>query len=309
MEIKMKLKLSAYLVSLSSLFYGCTALTQPDTLLLSTDKEISNGTNIKDLPLSRDFILNNYTKSSLSPGNPKINSIKPQGTTKPRAVLLLDDNPLPFNWTVRKKNVVLCEGFMSLPSSDELVTYGKNIGDATLVNKDNHLITYMPALDKSSLPRRSGDCSTFITDGYDFINSKEEISYLLSKSKKLGKAPYLAVYESPLSPYSSMILSLGQLSPEAIKQLTKNWPELMIKVYTHGDNIDDLTIGIATMLKHDPILRKAQNDDHWKNIQIVVTGTACGGAIAASTVTLNTLLATPACVKFYNDAKDALGYS
>lgn len=305
----MKLKLSAYLVSLSSLFYGCTALTQPDTLLLSTDKEISNGTNIKDLPLSRDFILNNYTKSSLSPGNPKINSIKPQGTTKPRAVLLLDDNPLPFNWTVRKKNVVLCEGFMSLPSSDELVTYGKNIGDATLVNKDNHLITYMPALDKSSLPRRSGDCSTFITDGYDFRNSKEEISYLLSKSKKLGKAPYLAVYESPLSPYSSMILSLGQLSPEAIRQLTKNWPELMIKVYTHGDNIDDLTIGIATMLKHDPILRKAQNDDHWKNIQIVVTGTACGGAIAASTVTLNTLLATPACVKFYNDAKDALGYS
>jgi hypothetical protein len=221
----------------------------------------------------------------------------------------LDDNPLPFNWTVRKKNVVLCEGFMSLPSSDELVTYGKNIGDATLVNKDNHLITYMPALDKSSLPRRSGDCSTFITDGYDFINSKEEISYLLSKSKKLGKAPYLAVYESPLSPYSSMILSLGQLSPEAIRQLTKNWPELMIKVYTHGDNIDDLTIGIATMLKDDPILRKAQNDDHWKNIQIVVTGTACGGAIAASTVTLNTLLATPACVKFYNDAKDALGYS
>ena len=305
----MKLKLSAYLVSLSSLFYGCTALTQPDTLLLSTDKEISNGTNIKDVPLSRDFILNNYTKSSLSPGNPKINSIKPQGTTKPRAVLLLDDNPLPFNWTVRKKNVVLCEGFMSLPSSDELVTYGKNIGDATLVNKDNHLITYMPALDKSSLPRRSGDCSTFITDGYDFINSKEEISYLLSKSKKLGKAPYLAVYESPLSPYSSMILSLGQLSPEAIRQLTKNWPELMIKVYTHGDNIDDLTIGIATMLKDDPILRKAQNDDHWKNIQIVVTGTACGGAIAASTVTLNTLLATPACVKFYNDAKDALGYS
>ena len=305
----MKLKLSAYLVSLSSLFYGCTALTQPDTLLLSTDKEISNGTNIKDLPLSRDFILNNYTKSSLSPGNPKINSIKPQGTTKPRAVLLLDDNPLPFNWTVRKKNVVLCEGFMSLPSSDELVTYGKNIGDATLVNKDNHLITYMPALDKSSLPRRSGDCSTFITDGYDFINSKEEISYLLSKSKKLGKAPYLAVYESPLSPYSSMILSLGQLIPEAIRQLTKNWPELMIKVYTHGDNIDDLTIGIATMLKDDPILRKAQNDDHWKNIQIVVTGTACGGAIAASTVTLNTLLATPACVKFYNDAKDALGYS
>lgn len=319
----MNIKLPISLIAASSILYGCSASMQPHFLiahphaLSSTtpisqpvvDKTINDGTHIKDLPLSRDFILDAYTKSSLEPGNPKINSIKPQGTTKPRAVLLLDDNPLPFNWNVRKKNIMICEGFMSLPSSADLENYGKNQWDENLSNKKNHLITYMPALNNNSLPRQSGDCSTFIAHGYDFINSKNEISHLLNKSKKLGKAPYLTVYESPFSPYSSMILSLGQLTPEAISQLTKNWPELMIKVYTHGGNIDDLTIGIATMLKDDPILNKAQEDGQWKNIQIAITGTTCGGALAASTVTLNTLLATPACVKFYNDAKEALGYS
>lgn len=63
------------------------------------------------------------------------------------------------------------------------------------------------------------------------------------------------------------------------------------------------------MLRHDPVLRQAQNDGHWENIQIAITAATCGGALAGTTITLNTLLATPACMKFYNQAKDALGYS
>lgn len=255
MRCAMKIKLSIFLFSISAILSGCmTTVSTPSAISKGItgklpDKTLSDGTHIKDLPMSRDFILevpDPTPTTKVMAGNPKINSIKPdnQGTTKPRAVVLLDNNPFPFNLNVRRKNIIVCEGFMSLPSVDLLEQEGKNKGDEKSANRKNHLITYMPAQKDAELPNTSKDCSKFISKGYDFINSKDEILYLIDKGnfKKIAKSPYIAIYESRTSPYSSMILSLGQLNPVAINRLTSNWPELLVKVYNHGDNIEDLTL-------------------------------------------------------------------
>lgn len=105
-----------------------------------------------------------------------------------------------------------------------------------------------------------------------------------------------------------MILGFGLASPESIAILAKNWPELLAKVYQTGDPLDPV-VAVATMLNHDPALKEAEKDAMWKNISIVATGVACGGALAAGTpISLATLLATPACKIAYDEAKKRLGY-
>lgn len=305
----MNIKSSVSLVALSALLYGCTSLPQR-----------GDGSHLKDVPMSRDFIMDSYDRNSgkiSAQGNNKINSIKPTGDTQPRAVILLENRILPSSWwkiseynlAVRKKNIEICKGFMKLQTVGELEGEGIETGDILKANRKNHVITYMPTngINRSNLPSNPDDCQTFIESGYDYQSAEEELSFIF-EGKKLGKSPYLAVYESPSSPYSSMILSIGDLSPEAISVLSSKWPELIMKVYQRGDNIDP-QIGIAVMLDNDNALKAAQKDAMWRNIRIAVTGATCGGALAGSTVTLNVLLATPSCKIFVEQAKDALGYS
>ncbi len=311
----MNIKLSIYLVALSTLLYGCSSVP-----MSNAGKTTGDGSHLKEVPMSRDFIMDSYNENTAaenSKGNQKINSIKPTGDTQPRAVILLENRILPSSWwkikdynfTVRKKNIELCKGFMKLQTVEALEKEGIKTGDILKADRKNHVITYMPAngANRNNLPSSPNGCQAFIKNGYDYENSAEELSFIF-EDKKLGKSPYLAVYESPSSPYSSMILSIGDLSPEAINVLASKWPELIMKVYQRGDNIDP-QIGIAVMLENDNSLKAAQRDAMWRNIKVAVTGATCGGALAGSTVTLNALLATPSCKKFIEQARDALGYS
>lgn len=305
------------------------------------DKVIGDGSHLLDLPMSRDFIMDSYDKSQAAnaKGSKKIFSIKPTGDIKPRAVVLLENKILPssdwkeqistinkkkisaINPNVQRKNIDICKGFMKLPSAESMEIYGKQMGDALKSDRKNHVISYMPVIgsNKNNLPERPEDCNRFIKNGYDYANAAEELSFILG-DKKLGKSPYLALYESPSSPYSSMVLSLGSLSPESITLLASNWPELIMKVYMHGDSIDP-TIGIAVMLSRDPSLQQAQKDAMWKNMKIAVSATTCavtiiGGGYAATLVpmspttfiTLGSLIKKPSCKKFVDQASYALGY-
>ncbi|NWK82233.1 hypothetical protein [Acinetobacter sp. SwsAc4] len=295
----------------------------------SINKSFSNGSHLINLPMTRDFILGNGPTLELEKGgNPKINAIKPNGDTKPRAVILFNNKLTWNNILVRKKNLELCKGFMKLPSVEIIVENGSKTGYKNKKDNKNNVITYMPTTiaNISNLPKTSEDCSTFLTAGYDYNSSVDELNFILSQqninrgnvgnsasgleiTRTQNKSPYIVVYESPQSPYSSMILGLGQASPESIVVLAKNWPELLAKVYRHGDNLDPV-VGVVMMLNNDPVLKEAQKEAMWKNISIVATGAVCGGAISAGTpISLATLFVTPACKKFYEDAKEHLGYS
>lgn len=279
--------------------------------------------------MTRDFILGNQATLKLEKGgNPKINIIKPMGDTKPRAVILLNNKIEWKNILVRRKNLELCQGFMNLPKASDIEEQGKKANNAQEKDRKNHVITYMPTTigNINNLPRTSDDCSAFLTAGYDYESAKDELNFILSQkninrgkdensasgleiSRKQNNSPYIVIYESPQSPYSSMILGFGSASPESIAILAKNWPELLAKVYQTGDPLDPI-VAVATMLNHDPVLKEAQKEAMWKNISIVATGAVCGGAISAGTpISLATLFVTPACKKFYEDAKEHLGYS
>jgi hypothetical protein len=317
----MNLKLSVCLIAISSILYGCASTGSSDAPLSAPvfDKTVGDGSHLKKLPMSRDFIMDSYdnSKANNAMGSQKINSVKPSGDTQPRAVILLENTMIPssvwklwdYRWNVRKKNIEICKGFMKLQTVEAVEENGIKTGDFLKADRKNHVITYMPAngTNKNNLPSQPQGCDSFISNGYDYISASEELAFIL-EDKKIGKSPYLAVYESPSSPYSSMILSIGDLSPEAISVLSSKWPELIMKVYQHGDSIDP-TIGIAVMLENDASLRQAQKDAMWRNIKIAVSGATCGGALVGSTVTLNTLLATPACKDFIDRASDAMGYS
>lgn len=294
----------------------------------SINKSFGDGSHLLNLPMTRDFILGNSSTLVLEKGgDPKINAIKPNGDTKPRAVILLNDTLTWNNILVRAKNLELCKGFMKLSSVEVMEEEGTKTGDIDKKNRKNHVITYMPTTigNINNLPKTSDDCSTFLTAGYDYESAKDELNFILSQkninrgkggnatsgleiSRTQNKSPYIVVYESPQSPYSSMILGFGQASPESITVLAKNWPELLAKVYQGGDPLDPV-VAVATMLNHDPALKEAQDKAMWKNITIVATGVACGGALAAGTpISLATLLATPACKIAYDDAKKRFGY-
>lgn len=290
------------------------------------DKNLNDGYHLLNLPMTRDFILGNQENLKLEKGgNPKINAIKPTGDTKARAVILLNNKIEWQNILVRRKNLELCQGFMNLPKVTDVEEQGKKTNNNQEKDRKNHVITYMPTTtgNVNNLPKTPNDCSDFLTAGYDYESAQSELEFIfsqqninkghvqnLSSTVKMTKnnSPYLVVYESPESPYSSMILGLGPASPESIAVLAKNWPELLAKVYQTGDPLDPV-VAVATMLNHDPALKEAEKDAMWKNISIVATGVACGGTLAAGTpISLATLLATPACKIAYNDAKKHFGY-
>ena len=286
----------------------------------SIPKNISSDrSHLQKLTMSREFITDSYTseRSKNNKGNKKINSIKPTGKTQPRAVILLENTMIPsslwdvedYNFTVRRKNIEICKGFMKMQTVENVRQDVIKTGDMLKANSKNHVITYMPVLgrNKNNIPSDPEDCKTLIEYGYDYTSSKEELLFIF-KDKKLGKSPYLAVYESLSSPYTSMILSIGDLSYESIGVLGSKWPELIMKVYQHGDKIDP-RIGVAVMLANDNSLKAAQKDVMWRNIKIGVSGTTCGVVLASSTVTLSALLGTPACKDFVFRAMDTLGYS
>lgn len=331
----MNIKLSLSLIAITSALYGCAATPSSNpTIPENGDKVTGDGSHLLGLPMTRDFIMNpsaytseanaNYQKAlikvseKISSGqkttnnlpDKKIFSIKPVGDVKPRAVILL--KPVDIKdirkWTVRKKNITVCEGFMTLPTA----TSGGSPGSQQV--RDNEVITFMPV--KKSIPLSSRDCEKFISDkdGYDYVSASQELAFILD-GRDIGRSPFLAIYESPKSPYSSMVLSLGELSPDALRVLTQSWPELITKVYKYGKEVDpkdgkiDPVAGIGAMLLFDPKLKQAQSDAKWGYMKIGLTGAICGGAFTASTITLNTLIATPACSKFILDAADAFGYT
>ncbi len=328
----MNIKLSIYLITIPTLLYGCAttqykmqesgaiagaaAIRAPASIPKKTS---SDGSHLQKLTMSRDFITDSYTRtnSNNTKGNKKINSIKPTGKTQPRAVILLEDSMIPsslwkiedYNLTVRKKNIEICKGFMKMQTVEDVRKDGIETGNKEKANSKNHVITYMPVLgrNKNNIPSDPEDCKTFIEYGYDYKSSKEELSFIF-KDKKLGKSPYLAVYESPSSPYTSMILSIGDLSYESISVLGSKWPELIMKVYQHGSEIDP-GIGVAIMLANDNSLKASEKEALLRNIKIGFTGTTCGVVLASSTVTLSALLGTPVCKDFVSKAMDALGYS
>lgn len=335
----MNIKLSVYLMLITSVLYGCATTAPAPPLsepipppmgvipIPDDDKVVGDGSHLQGLPMTRDFIMNpsvytkeanvNYQKAieKISSGkrttnilpDKKIFSIKPVGDVKPRAVILLKKGKIQDlrQWTVRKKNITICEGFMTLP----MATPGDSPGAQQI--RDNEVITFMPvnSMDKKSIPLSPDKCEKFISDknGYDYVSASQELAFILD-GKDVGRSPFLAIYESPKSPYSSMVLSLGELSPGALRVLTQSWPELITKVYQHGNNIDPVS-GITAMLLFDPKLKQAQSDAKWGYMKIGLTGAICGGAFTASTITLNTLIATPACSKFILDAADAFGYT
>lgn len=204
----------------------------------SASKGLSDGSHIKDSPLTRDFILANQLLK-LESGNSKINSIKPDGEMKPRAVVLLDKNIFRSGLYVKKKNLELCKGYMTLPLVEDIELRGIKTGDEQQANRKNHVITYMPTLlsNKNNLPKDASDCSNFLANSYDYKSAEDELNFIFNGRVK-GTSPYLVVYESPTSPYSSMILSLGKASPETILILAKNWSDLLVNVYQHGDAFD-----------------------------------------------------------------------
>lgn len=292
------------------------------------DKSLNNSLHILNLPMTRDFILGNQaTLKFKKGGDPKINLIKPMGDTKPRAVILLNNKIEWKNILVRRKNLELCQGFMNLPKASDIEEQRKKTNNDQEKDLKNHVITYIPTTtgNVNNLPKTPNDCRTFLTAGYDYESAADELNFIFSKQninqgksdssasgleiyRKQNNSPYIVVYESPQSPYSSMILGFGSASPESIAILAKNWPELLAKVYRTGDPLDPV-VGVATMLNHDPALKEAEKDAMWKNISIVATGVACGGALAADTpISLATLLATPACKIAYDEAKKRLGY-
>lgn len=336
----MNIKISSCLIAISAALYGCTPAKvvslkpvspPPLATVIDSDKVISDGSHLKALPMSRDFIMDSpddfqAIDSSFrkigSKGSKKVFSIKPTGDTKPRAVILLENSMIAssvwdwrdYNVRVRSKNIEICKGFMKLQTVEDLVRDGEKDGDPLKADKNNHVITYMLAKgeNENTLPKYPKDCNNFISKGYDYASSSEELHFILG-DKKLGKSPYLAIYESPDSLYSSMLLSVGELSPEGIALLSSQWSELVMNVYQKGKIIEprekfDPRVGIAIMLKQSSALQSAENQAVVGNIKIAVTAGMCGGALAASTITLNTLFATPVCAKFIKDAATALGY-
>jgi len=284
--------------------------------------DLSDGSHLRGLPMTRDFILDSYdnfqsfdyafAQAGLK-GSKKIFSIKPTGDTKPRAVILLNKKVFrrtkrswfpKLDLTIKRKNITLCEGFMTLPRA--------TVGDTaeSVAIRKNEVITFMPVLgvNANNTPEAPEHCQQLLENNYDYNSAQEELDFILKGFNK-GRSPYLAVYESDKSPYSSMILSLGKLSPESIKILSKDWSELIIKVYENGDSIEP-TVAMATMLSYDPKLQQAQQDSNWKNISIAIRAVTCGGAIAAgSVVSLGTFMSTPMCRDAIEEAAYAMGYT
>ena len=280
--------------------------------------DLSDGSYLRGLPMTRDLILDSYNnfqsfdysfEQAGSKGSKKIFSIKPTGDTKPRAVILLNKKihrRLKGTWfpkldlTISRKNITLCEGFMTLPRAT---------AESFAIRK-NEVITFMPVLGENTnnIPQSPEYCRELLENNYDYDSAKEELDFVLTGFNK-EKSPYLAVYESDKSPYSSMILSLGELSPESIKILSKDWSELIIKVYENGDSIDP-TVAMATMLSFDPKLQQAQQDSNWKNISFVTREATCEGSIAASSViSLGTFMSTRMCRDAVKEAAYAMGYT
>lgn len=329
----MNIKQSLSLIAITSALYGCAAtpsLIDPNPVITENgDKVISDGSHLKGVPMSRDFITNSKISEEIqasfkekgSKGSEKIFSIKPTGTTQPRAVILLEKKMFridldsrwkiaELNTKVRRKNIDICQGFMKLTPTTVMQEIGKKTGDALKAERNNHVITYMPATgNNKKLPKNADDCASFITKGYDYENAETELSFILGESERVGRSPYLAVYESPTSPYSSMVLSLGKLSPQAITLLASEWPELIMKVYKHGNNIDPVA-GIAVMLDNDKALVRAEEENIAENIEIITQGGFCGMAAASSPVslTVGVILTLPACTKFVKDSAIAMGY-
>lgn len=329
----MKIKQLSYLIGLSMFLYGCSSTGTEKSVnhAIPVIKERGEGTHLKGLSMTRDFILDSQDdfkgveeafERSESKGSKKIFSVKPTGDVKPRAVILLNNKMIvkkskeggwfrqkwipnvEVDLTVRRKNITLCEGFMQLPKA---TSKGQVDGSNS---RDNEVITFMPVLGSNiyNVPTTSDRCNEIIKNHYDYESTKEELDFILSNAKAEGKSPYLAVYESETSPYSSMFLSLGELSDSAIKELSKDWPELIVKVYRHGDAIDPI-IAMATVLALDPKLQKAQKDDNWKKVTIATKAAACGGVIAAgTTISLGAFLATPACTEALKEAAYQMGY-
>lgn len=89
----MNIKLSLSLIAITSVLYGCAAtpsLIDPNPVITENgDKVISDGSHLKSVPMSRDFITNSKRSEEIqasfkekgSKGSEKIFSIKPTGTT------------------------------------------------------------------------------------------------------------------------------------------------------------------------------------------------------------------------------------
>ncbi|WP_440454197.1 hypothetical protein [Psychrobacter sp. ASPA161_9] len=311
---------------------------RPASVTKYRQKSRSDGSHLLNLPMSRDFIMdsNNNFQGIDVKGSKKIFSIKPTGDTQPRAVILLEDRIRPSSgWTisdlslndikdsnpyVRRKNIDICKGFMTLTTVEELERQGKNTGNVLEADRKNHVVTYMPAVgrNKNNLPKTSADCKTFVGNNYDYDSSIEELTFILGDNR-IGKSPYLALYESPTSPYASMFLSLGELSPKALRTLASNWNELIEKVYKHGKKIDP-TVGIAVMLAEDPALYKIHNEAILDHMNILVPSTMCAGEIIGGTLVtsatgpavifigLGVFLNSPGCQKLVADARHTFGY-
>jgi hypothetical protein len=243
---------------------------------------------------NKDF----YTRSF----SDNLRNIYPQNNQAPRALLLMTNKFEFLHMTKRAKNLALCQGFMDLPFAQEVIKKDKG------PNLDDQVITYMLVKDaKLPIPNTPATCSTFIDKVYDYSASQTEIKRVLGDNPK-GKAPYIVLYESQTSPYSSMVLSLGDLSAESIKVISKKWPILIKNVYMYGAAIDP-TIGISMSIDNDPELLESEKQALRNKISILVSSVSCVGAVAGTTVTYASIIGTATCKSAIEKTAAVLGYS
>lgn len=258
-------------------------------------KTKSDSSHLPD-PDKKDFYTRSFTDKSGLP------ETYPKSSHAPRAYLLMTKNFEFKHMTKRAKNLALCQGFMDLPFAYEVLE------KENAPKLEDQVITYMFVENvKYPIPTTPATCSTFIDRVYDYSLSEDEINRILGQHPK-GKSPYIVLIESKTSPYSSMVLSLGDLSAESIRVLSKKWPILIKNVYIHGAAIDP-TIGISMTIDNDPELKESEKKAIRDKISILVDSVSCGIAIGGTTVTYATILATSSCKKAIQKTAKELGYS
>lgn len=258
-------------------------------------KTKSDGSHLPD-PDKKDFYTRSFTDSF------GLKETYPSNNQAPRAYLLMTDKFEIGHLTKRAKNLALCQGFMDLPFAYQVLK------KENAPKLDDQVITYMYVKNLDyPFPTTPPTCNTFIDKVYDYKLAKEEITRILGQHPK-GKAPYIVLIESKTSPRSSMVLSLGDLSAGSIRVLARKWPILIRNVYLHGAAIDP-TIGISMTIDNDPELIESEKQAIRDKISILTKSLTCGAALAGTTITYASLLATPACTKAVQQTAELLGYS
>lgn len=224
--------------------------------------------------------------------------------TYPTTILLLSPwnlkNPL-----VIAKNKAVCKGWGNLKASNE----NDRANDARDAKKIyNYMLVNTTGLSNPTTRNMLfSDCDLLLKT-YNYIEAKTELNKIISQQLPQlspNDAPYLAIYASQSSPFSSMILPLGDLSTAEIEVLVADWENLISEAYRIGEPFDPY-LGLGMLIKNHPKIPDAKRQNLIKNIQIVVYVGTCGATLTPP-FSLATLISTPACVEAYNEIRQKIG--